>query len=115
MFNWINGSEQVFSKILNKPTVGFRSPAGIITPELIWALKELKLPLIHWSVRFFDTRRLWTEKKALCAVDHLKRGDIILLHDVHRQNTDHFTNTLGIFIKAAKDKGFSFLPISGNP
>ena len=112
MLNWVNASEQVFKKILNKPTIGFRSPAGIITPELIWALKELKIPLIHWKVRFFDSQFIWTEKKAIEAVSRLKKGDIILLHDIHRKNTDAFTDTLKTFIKATKEKDFLFLPIT---
>ena len=112
MFNWISESEQVFSKMLNKPTIGFRSPAGVITPELIWALKELKIPLIHWSVRFFDTQFLWTEKKALYAVNRLKKGDIILLHDTHNREIDTFNNTLNVFVRAAKEKGFNFLSIT---
>lgn len=112
MLNWVNESEQFFRSILNEPTIGFRSPAGIITPELVWALKELKLPLIHWNVRFFDTQFLWTEKKALRAVNKLNSGDIVLLHDIHRENFKAFTKTLETFIKAAKEKGFKFLPLS---
>jgi len=112
MFNWIRDSEQLFAERLNKPTIGFRSPAGVITPELLWALKELKMPLIHWNVRFFDTQLLWTPKKALCAVDKLKKGDVILLHDTHSNDIDAFTNTLKIFIRGAKDKGFDLLPIT---
>ncbi|MCX6112633.1 MAG: hypothetical protein NTY22_05025, partial [Proteobacteria bacterium] len=63
-------------------------------------------------VRFFDTQFTWTEKKARQSISKLKPGDIVLLHDINRDDIDAFIDTLKVFIDVAKDRGFSFVSIN---
>ncbi len=110
--NWITNSENILQKIIGKPTVGFRPPAGVMTPELGQALTELQMPLLHWQTRFYDTRFLWTENKARASLVRARPGDIILLHDRQKpKNRQTFLKTLEAYIVNAKEKGFEFSQI----
>ena len=112
MLEWIEASERVFQNDLKTKTVGFRSPAGIITPPLIWALKKRQMPLIHWNHRFFDTRFEWTKVKALRSLKYTKGGSIILLHDCHEgSRREEFLETLACYIETALSRGFEFCSI----
>lgn len=106
---WIADAEQRLADVSGAETVGFRSPAGVRTPPLHWALAELDLPLVHWNVRFFDRARAWTESRALDALERASPGSIVLLHDVqasHRLET--FLETLRTFVTQARAHGFQF-------
>lgn len=109
IYDWILKSEMVFQEILGSPTVGFRSPAGIQTPPLHWALNKLNIPLIHWNIRFFDTKFLWSENKAIKRLTAIDSGSIILLHDNQQDsNKTTFLKTLDVFIRRAKEAGYTF-------
>jgi len=106
---WIEESETVLNAIIKRPTVGFRSPAGVVTPSLVRALQSLHMPLIHWNVRFYDTNFHFTKKRALKACRTLSAGSIILLHDTQRSpNKEIFLESLDLFISEAKRSGFYF-------
>lgn len=110
--HWIESSEHVLREVSQIDTVGFRPPNGVLTPHLLKATEQLKIPVYLWNRRFFDTVKMWSEKSALKALSHLKSGDIILLHDrqkTHREN--EFLKTLKTFLSSAKQKGFRFEPL----
>ena len=109
---WISRGESLLAALTGAPTVGFRSPAGVRTPPLHWALRQLGMPLIHWSVRFFDTRFAWTAKKALGSLGAAQSGDIVLLHDCHEGTSRTvFMETLSAYLSAATSAGFRFAAI----
>jgi peptidoglycan/xylan/chitin deacetylase (PgdA/CDA1 family) len=81
LLQWIKSSEEEISSLIEGPTVGFRPPAGVRTPELHQALSELQMPLILWRQRFFDTIFPFTFSKARRSLKCVKPGSIILLHD----------------------------------
>jgi peptidoglycan/xylan/chitin deacetylase (PgdA/CDA1 family) len=107
--HWIRESEELLSQQIGTPSVGFRSPAGVRTPELKWALKELQLPLILWNTRFYDTVFPWRRNRALHSLKHEKNGSIILLHD-HQKNSfiSLFLETLNDYIEYGKENGIEF-------
>ncbi len=108
MIDWIQNSEKILEDILGQKTCGFRSPAGIQTPELHAALKDLRIDLIHWRWRFFDTALVWTKQRARAIMPKLTSGDIILLHDATCLKNKTFLNTLHWFIDLARQDGFEF-------
>lgn len=101
--DWIAESEARLRDLLGEPTVGFRSPAGVRTPPLRWALGELGLPLVHWNVRFYDTRLPWREAPALASLARTAPGSIVLLHDTHEgTRAERFLSTLDAYLAEAR-------------
>lgn len=110
--DWVAESERVLSDLLGHGTVGFRSPAGVRTPPLAWALDELGLPLVHWNVRFYDKVRPWRADVAVASLARTKPGSIVLLHDSQRSaNLSTFVRTLDAYLGAAKAEGFVCAPL----
>lgn len=113
MREWVVKSEALL-RGLGVKSVGFRSPAGVRTPPLQAALRELGLPLIHWKVRFYDTAIAWTEQKALRSLKSTPAGSIVLLHDSHEnESATQFLQTLEAYLKRGRELGFRFTAISG--
>lgn len=106
MFEWINSAEQRLQVLTGAPSVGWRSPAGIRTPPLHFALKQLNLPLIHWDTRYFDAVTPWTWAKAEKSLGMIKAGSIVLLHDKQKkENQETFLATLDRFITELVHRG----------
>ena len=109
MLEWISNSEKMLTDAAGVPSVGFRPPAGVRTPELQWALKQLGLPLVMWERRFFDTVVPWNEQRAVRSLAQSTSGEIILLHDSQPvQRLPGFLKTLATYIKTAQDQGYEF-------
>lgn len=106
---WIATAETNLSQVLGEPTVGFRPPAGVRTPELHKALKEIRMPLILWNTRFYDAVFPWTVSRAMKSVGRARSGDIVLLHDRQEQTAlPSFIKTLDCYLSEAKAAGFEF-------
>jgi peptidoglycan-N-acetylglucosamine deacetylase len=105
---WIEEAQTALSTLIGTRPIGFRSPAGVITPRLVSALKELSIPLIHWNKRFFDTNFTFTPARARRAAQSLSGGDIILLHDGNCRNPATFLSSVTGLIRLGKDRGFQF-------
>ncbi len=111
---WIQKSEKTLQDIIGRPTIGFRSPAGVVNYSLVEALKKLKMPLIHWSVRFYDTVFTLDQKAVSAAISKMQSGDIVLLHDTLPKQKEHFLSSLLFLITEAKKNGFVFEVINGD-
>jgi peptidoglycan/xylan/chitin deacetylase (PgdA/CDA1 family) len=108
MVQWIETAEKKLYDLTNAASVGWRSPAGIQTPPLHYALKKLNIPMIHWNVRYYDTVRRWTWKAAEDSIPQIKPGSIVLLHDKQKpENEKIFLETLEKFIPALKQRGLN--------
>lgn len=107
--DWITSAEECLREMTGAPTVGFRPPAGVRTPELYAALRELEMPLVLWKRRFFDTTFALKRERLLRSLKKTRSGDIILLHD--RQSPKKlpvFLDALEAYLPAAKAAGFGF-------
>lgn len=110
--DWVAESERVLHGLLGHATVGFRSPAGVRTPPLAWALRQLEMPLVHWNVRFFDKVRPWRRDAAVASLPQTDPGSIVLLHDSQRpENLATFVATLDAYLEAAAAQGFTCLAL----
>lgn len=106
MVEWISSAEKILQNLTGAESVGWRSPAGIQTPPLHDALNLLKMPLIHWNIRYFDTVKTWTWKSAEQSLPKIKPGSIVLLHDKQKKGNElTFLATLERFIPALKERG----------
>lgn len=107
---WIEVGEETISKQLGSSSVGFRSPAGVRTPELRYIMHKKNERLILWQHRFYDTTYQFTDDKWRRKFSSIKNGDIILLHDTHKE-TDKFIKTLENFIRELVNDGFQLCAI----
>ncbi|HEX7927300.1 MAG TPA: polysaccharide deacetylase family protein, partial [bacterium] len=111
--DWVAGAEQDLAQVVGQPTVGFRPPAGVRTPELGWALRELGVPLVMWRMRFFDTTIPWRPLWAEGSLRVTPPGAIVLLHDGQSEaRRASFLRTLEGYVTAARARGFAFAALS---
>lgn len=96
---WVERSQDELTNALGVKLVGFRPPAGVLTPPLVRAVKSLGLPLILWSRRFFDTRFAFTPKRATRAAVSAVPGDIFLLHDRNNADPEALIAGLRVLVK----------------
>ncbi len=105
---WIETSQNELTVLCNTKPVAFRSPAGIWTPKLAKALKELSIPWIHWNIRFFDTRVALTNKLIDKKLREIVPGSIVLLHDEQStKRADSFLAGLSYLIQRLKGNGLT--------
>jgi peptidoglycan/xylan/chitin deacetylase (PgdA/CDA1 family) len=110
--DWISSAEKELRKEGAAP-VGFRPPAGIVTPHLVRAARSLDSPLVMWNERFFDAVLPWGERRARRSAARLEGGSIVLLHD--RQTAGRvnaFCKTLDTYLDCLKDRGLEFEPLT---
>ncbi len=113
--SWIVRSHSELASLLGRPPVGFRPPAGIITPPLVRALEELGIALIHWNRRFFDTRFRISTAKAMRIANQLQGGEIVLLHDGNARDARALIAGVKTVLEVGKSRGLRFqaIPYSG--
>lgn len=81
LYEWIRRSHEELSQCLGIRPVGFRSPAGVRTPELTRALSRLNIPHIGWRFRYFDTFFKMQPYHFERTLKKAHSGDIFLFHD----------------------------------
>jgi len=91
---WISYSWEKLSDLLGQRPKGFRSPAGVVTPPLLKALGQLRIPLVLWNRRFFDTQ-FDIAKVNKTASELFQAGDIVLLHE---NGYPHRFESLNVFL-----------------
>lgn len=107
VLNWVRDAENVIADITGEPTIGFRPPAGVYTPELRASLNELGIPMVLWNVRYFDAVNRWKPSRALRSAMQMQPGSIVLLHDAQAPaRRDEFIATLSAFMQALNDRPF---------
>jgi peptidoglycan/xylan/chitin deacetylase (PgdA/CDA1 family) len=86
----------------------FRPPFGVTTPLIGRAIKDMKLKVIGWSVRSYDTLHRRTRKSVVDGVMRkIHPGAIILLHD-RCNNVDEL---LEMLIKEGTERGYRFVTL----
>jgi peptidoglycan/xylan/chitin deacetylase (PgdA/CDA1 family) len=109
MESWLARGNALLSDAGIADSVGFRPPAGVLTPPLREAAARMAMPIVLWNERFYDSVFPWTKARALKSAARLPGGSIILLHD--RQPAGRLTsfcNALEIYIEALRARGFQF-------
>ncbi len=111
--NWIEQSEREFVAMGLPERVGFRPPAGVVTPPLHRALRELNEPLVLWNERFYDTVIPWSAARARRSAVRLREGSIVLLHDRQREKRiDSFCVVLAEYLQSLAARGLQMAPLT---
>lgn len=87
--DWIQNSLIELESLTQQPQKIFRPPAGILTPPLVQAAKDLEVSLILWKHRFYDSIFAIQKSAVDQVINNLNPGDIILLHDHQKQKNLH--------------------------
>ena len=112
---WIRTGELIIEKHMGASPVGFRPPVGIRTPELRYVMHKRQQRPILWQHRFYDTAYPFTDARWSKMFSKIKNGDIILLHDTHKE-PEQFLAALENFIRSLLDNGFKLnaIPYQNN-
>lgn len=86
-----------------------RCPGGSYNNTVLSVAKTAAVPVIHWSLDTLDWKLRDKEKILTRTFDELgvKDGDIILMHDIHRQSVDAAKE----MIRRLKKDGYTFVTI----
>ena len=111
---WVDIAQLEFSKLgAAGRSVGFRPPAGVVTPRLRQVLGDRGIPLILWNERFFDSVWPWPQWLARRSAARLGGGSIVLLHDSRRRlMATHFERTLEIYVRDLAARGFELATLN---
>lgn len=83
----IGRAQDIVEQVTGRRPVCFRAPAGLRNPFLAPVLHRMRLPLVSWTRRGFDTRERDAGTVLARLVKNLRAGDILLLHDGHAART----------------------------
>lgn len=100
-------TNDVVAEIIHKRPKLFRAPYGVTNPNLAKAIRRTGMHSIGWNIRSFDTTAKDADQLLNRILKQIKGGDIILLHD----SMDITYQILTPLIKAAKQKGFTFVRV----
>lgn len=111
--NWIQASLEQLKQTTQQESYFFRPPAGVINPPLLKAAQRLKVPLLLWNQRFYDSLFRLTKSKIDQKIKNFSAGDIILLHDRQKmKNRSDFISSLEYLILNLKEKNLKISAIS---
>ena len=83
----IERAQDALAQITGQRPRFFRAPAGLRNPFLAPVLHELRLELVSWTRRGFDTVRSDPDDVLARLTHKLHAGDILLLHDGNAAHT----------------------------
>jgi len=93
----------------------YRQPTGFRNPKIFSILKELRISMVGWQVRAFDTQRQDPKVIAKSILRKVQPGGVILLHDgSDSAGSEDRTATLQALpeiLEGLKDRGMEFLTL----
>ena len=105
----LNKANDLIKEIIGKTPRFFRPPFGAMSPFIGHALKKMRMEVIGWNVRSFDTEN--NTQKTLKRVKNKtqdKSNVIILLHD----DTENIAELLDSIIIYLKENNYKIIPLS---
>ena len=83
----------------------YRPPYGMVNAKV---LKAANFPFVNWTVDTLDWQVKDSQKIYEYVMANAKDGDIVLLHDIHKESSDAAVR----FIRDLKEKGFQLVTVS---
>lgn len=80
-------SDAIFKACGQRPTV-FRSTGGNTVDSIRSECAAEGMPLVYWSIDTQDWKTKDAEKTYSAVIDHVKDGDIVLMHDIYIPTAD---------------------------
>jgi peptidoglycan-N-acetylglucosamine deacetylase len=100
----IEKGNKTISQITQSTKIPFRPPIGYTNPIIANVLRKLRIPVIAWSGRSYDTLYKSSAAMERRLIQLTKPGAIVLLHDSRKITLE----TLENYIVAAKKNGIIF-------
>jgi len=105
----ISKCTEVIERLTGKTTNLFRAPYGDYNNNVISTAKDMGYYSIQWDVDSLDWKPEISKETILNrVVNNVKKGSIILFHN----DTKYTAEVLPSVIKALKEKGYKFVPVS---
>ena len=86
----IRETNRVLEGLTGSRVIYFRPPFGVTNPNIHRGLRGMKMIVVGWSIRSFDTRNEDADKVIRRITRRLRGGDIVLLHET----SDHIMQIL---------------------
>jgi peptidoglycan-N-acetylglucosamine deacetylase len=99
-------AQKVIEAAIGKTPAFFRPPAGLTNPHYRKVLKRLRLALVGWDVRVFDTRKK-AEEVVEKVVSKAREGSVVLLHEGCRDSVN-LKEMVDSIVKGIRGRGFTF-------
>jgi len=74
-------TKETIKHYVNLDVLFFRPPFGVTNPNIAKATKKLKLNVMGWNVRSYDTIAKNPEKVYQKIIKKINKGDVVLMHD----------------------------------
>jgi peptidoglycan-N-acetylglucosamine deacetylase len=104
----LNGTSRIIKSVLGFPPTLFRPPYGATDKRVERHAREDGMAVILWSVDTNDWEQRDSDVVARRAIKGLRRGSIILMHDIHPTTV----NAVPRIIEAAERKGLRLASVS---
>ena len=90
------------------PAALFRPPGGATNRASLATLGSMQLPVILWSVDTLDWKTKTPEATVSAVLDHVRDGDIVLMHDLH----DRTATASQVIIPELVRRGYQLVTVS---
>ncbi len=90
-----------------RPTV-FRSPGGMTTDLIRGVCVDEHMPIFYWSIDTEDWKSRNADSVCKAVMDHVKDGDIILMHNVYESTADAVER----IVPFLAEKGYQMVTVS---
>ena len=114
----ISKASEAIRKVAGEAPTAFRSPGGLSTDGILSECAAEGMAVYHWSIDTEDWKTRDADKVYHAAVDKVKDGDIILMHEIYDSTAD----AVAKIVPALIDKGYQLVTCSdlvqaksGNP
>ena len=110
---WLEKSQKNFVDKCGTNPVGFRPPAGVVTPPLLELAEKQGFDVFLWKHRFYDRLFPLSNFQIKKTMANIESGDILLLHDAPPliRAWRHLTQ-LEVLLGALKARGFEMRALS---
>lgn len=101
----INQTNRVVKKVTGSPTLIMRPPGGNHNATV---RKSVGMPLIYWSIDTLDWKTQKASKTIPAVLNHVKDGDIVLMHDLYAQTASASKTIIPKLVK----RGYQLVTVS---
>lgn len=97
-------SAVIIKEVTGRSPLMFRPPYGVVNPMLARALRNMRLTVVCWSIRSFDTMTKDPDGVLHRILSQVRPGAVILLHD----HSAFSSSRLEMMILKVREQGYQF-------
>jgi peptidoglycan/xylan/chitin deacetylase (PgdA/CDA1 family) len=97
-------SAETVKAVTGRSPLMFRPPYGVVNPMVARALRNMRLTVVCWSIRSFDTTMKDPDRILRRILSQVQPGSVILLHDHSAFSSSH----LETMILKIREQGYQF-------